>query len=78
MTMCMMAELDESGDTKVIWDTENEAEVAAAREMFERLVTDGNFAAFKAEGKDGHKGKQIRKFDPEAERIILVPPMVGG
>jgi hypothetical protein len=34
------------------------------------------FAAFKI-GSDG-SGAQIRKFDKEAERIIMVPPRVGG
>ncbi len=32
----------------------------------------------KAEGKKGDKGEQIRTFDPDAERIILVKPLVGG
>jgi len=34
--------------------------------------------AYKAEGKNGERGEQIRKFDPDAERIILAKPLVGG
>jgi hypothetical protein len=73
----IMHELDKSGDTRVMWDRGNEDEVAAARAQFEALTGRG-YLAYKAEGKDGHQGKQIRRFDPEAERIILVKQLVGG
>jgi hypothetical protein len=66
-----------AGDTKLMWDSENEDEVETARSTFEKLTKKG-YAAFKAEGKDGHAGAQIKKFDPEAERIILIPQMQGG
>jgi hypothetical protein len=29
-------------------------------------------------GEGGRKGEQIRAFDPEAEKLILAPPMAGG
>lgn len=75
---CMMAELNETGDTRVIWDSENEDEVEAARATFERLTKDRKFAAFAVKGKGGAQGERIHTFDPEAERIILVPQTVGG
>lgn len=65
------------GDTKLMWDADNKDETEAARATFDRLTGKG-FVAFKAEGKDGHKGEQIRRFDPAIERIILIPAMQGG
>lgn len=64
------------GDLKVIWDSENEDEVELAEKQFDEAKEKG-FLAFKAK-KDGSKGKQIEKFDPEAERIIMIPPIAGG
>lgn len=63
------------GDMKISWNPANEREVAAARESFERRIKDG-WAAFRA--KLGSKGERITKFDPDAERIIFVPPISGG
>jgi hypothetical protein len=46
--------------------------------MFDKLVTNGKHAAFAVKGKSGAKGERIHAFDPDAERIILVPQIVGG
>lgn len=72
-----MAVLDQTGDSKIIWNSENEDEVAAARNQFNELVSTKKFAAYRV-NRAGNKGEQIRKFDQEAEAIIMVPPMVGG
>lgn len=64
------------GDLKLIWDSENEDEVELAKHQFDEAKEKG-FLAFKAK-KDGSKGKQIEKFDPESERIIMTPPIAGG
>lgn len=69
--------LDTTGDTKLIWDRNNEDEVSAARKMFDDLKRK-QFMAYKAEGKEGKKGEVIHNFDPDAERIIMAPRMVGG
>lgn len=74
----MMAELNETGDTKVIWDRTNPDEVANARATFERLTKDRKFIAFSVKGKNGDKDERIYEFDPDAERIILVPQNKGG
>lgn len=64
------------GDTKVAWSKDNTDEVAAARRTFEDLTEKG-FVAFKVE-KVERQGERVLVFDPNAEQIILVPPMQGG
>jgi len=73
-TMCVMTG---AGDTKILWDSSNRVEVDAARDHFNDLVKK-RYLAFKAEGREGTRGSQIRDFDPNLERIIMVPPSVGG
>lgn len=73
----LMSTLDRSGDIRVMWDRTNADEVQSARRQFDQALKDG-FLAYRAEGKQGERGTQIRQFDPEAERIILVKQNVGG
>lgn len=68
--------LDHTGDTKHMWDSEKSDEVDAARAVFDTLKRKG-YALFRAK-KDGDKGTLMQTFDPDAERLIAVPPMVGG
>lgn len=68
--------LDMSGDTKHIWDSEKNDEVEAMEALFEELTEKG-YKAFKVD-KDGDKGKKMKKFDPDAEKMIMVPPLQGG
>jgi hypothetical protein len=67
--------LGKGGDTRISWNSENDIEVAAAKETFEKRIKE-NWSAFRE--KKGIKGDKIKIFDPEAERIILVPPISGG
>lgn len=68
--------LDGTGDTRVQWRKTDPDETRAARSSFDDYRTKG-YAAFKVNAA-GNKGEQIDAFDPTAERMILVPPMVGG
>lgn len=68
--------MDESGDTKVIWDSKNEDEVAAARKTFNDLMKKGYIAY--AVGKDGEKDRVVKEFDETSERLILAKPIRGG
>jgi hypothetical protein len=68
--------LDRTGDTKLIWDSNNPDEVANAQETFDKLKKKG-FIAYSVE-KGGGKGKVLAKFDPQAEKIIMTPAMAGG
>jgi hypothetical protein len=64
------------GDIKTIWDRNNSDEVEAARAQFKKM-TDKGFLAYTVK-KSGRKGDQIHEFDPDAEKIILTPPVRGG
>lgn len=68
--------LSDEGDTKVIWDPKNNDEASAAEAQFDILIGKG-FKAFSVE-KDGGKGREIKKFDPKAGKIIMVPKIQGG
>lgn len=63
------------GDLKISWNSENEKEITVARETFDKRIKEG-WSAFRE--KMGIKGDKIRIFDPDAERIVLVPPISGG
>ena len=71
-----MAVMDSTGDTKLIWEEENSAEVEAAREMFDSLKRKGYLAY--AVNKKGDKGDVLDRFDPSAEKIIMSPQLRGG
>jgi hypothetical protein len=69
--------LDSGGDTKIMWNADNHDEVQAAKAHF-KLLREKHYLAFKAEGREGTRGTQINEFDPDLERIIMVPRSVGG
>ena len=64
------------GDERIEWDPGIDEEVARAEKEFYDALERG-MAAFKTDRR-GERGEQIRKFDPNEEVIILVPPLRGG
>jgi hypothetical protein len=74
--MAEMCVMDRSGDTKTIFDPNNEAEVAAAEATFKALKKKG-YMAYRVTG-EGGKGEAMHAFDARAGKIILSPPVVGG
>ncbi len=66
-----------AGDLKINWNKSDDKEVDEARKAFDDHIAKGGLA-YTAYGKNFEKGEQIKKFDPNAERIVLVPQMVGG
>lgn len=75
--MGVMAVMDpKEGDVRVIWDPDRPEEVESARAQFQTLRGKG-YAAYRVTA-TGRKGEVIREFDPDAEKIILAPAMVGG
>jgi len=74
----MISKLDEEGDSRIEWDPENEEEVKAAEEMFKTNLKIDGMKAYEL-GKDGKKAdKELKRFNPNAGHIILVPRIAGG
>jgi len=74
--MGVLIEMSIEGDVKKLWDKNNQDEVDDAERSFDELKAKG-YIAYKVK-KSGKKGSIIRDFDPDAEKIILSPPMAGG
>jgi hypothetical protein len=68
--------MDRTGDTKIVWDSGNADDVAAAKDTYDKLKKKG-YMAYTVK-RNGDKGEVIHDFDAEAEKIILAPRMVGG
>jgi len=68
--------MDGSGDTKVTWEVEKQETVSLAEKLFNAKVGAG-FNAYRM-FPGGQPGEQIVDFDPNAGRIVLVPPLAGG
>lgn len=75
-TKHLMEVMDSSGDTKIIWDPNNEHEVGCARQTFDKLREKG-FQAWTVKP-NGETDKRIDTFDPQLKAIIMVPRVVGG
>ena len=74
----MIRKLDETGDSSLDWDPENEKEVKAAEEMFKANMKIEGMKAYEV-GKDGKKvDKELKRFNPNSAHIILVPRIAGG
>lgn len=78
----IMAVIDESGDDRIQWDPKDPEQVGKARQRFEDLTkpySQGGkgYMAYRV-NKRGGEGEVITAFDPNAERIILRPQMIGG
>jgi hypothetical protein len=68
--------LDASGDSRTIWNPENQDEVDAAKATFDRLKGKG-YLAYSVD-EDGGRGEVMQRFDPHAGRIIMSRPLAGG
>lgn len=83
MTTGTISTMGPEGDTKLMWDSADPDQVAAAEAHFNALARPRSkggkgYLAYKAQGTEGARGEQIRTFDPSAERIIMVPQSAGG
>ena len=64
------------GDLKLEWNSDNDTETDLAKKAFEKAKKDG-MLIYKMK-KDGSQGTQIKDWDPNAERIIATPALIGG
>ncbi|HEX4393321.1 MAG TPA: hypothetical protein VH084_17530 [Mycobacterium sp.] len=67
---------DNTGDTRIEWDKNNATEVELARKNFDEHKAK-RYLAYKTRA-DGSRGELLRNFDPDAERILMTPQLVGG
>lgn len=67
------------GDTKIIWNPDNDAEVEAARGLFDKLVNEKRCMAYRV-GQDleADRSRRVSVFDRNAEKLIIVPQIAGG
>jgi len=72
----LLAVLDSTGDTRIMWDPARPDEVEMAQDAFKKAKKKG-YVAHKV-GTDGEPGEVIRDFDPRAGKIIMTPQLVGG
>jgi len=68
--------LSQSGDDRIVWDSEDGREAKEAKKKFVELLEKG----YKAYSVDlnGQKNRRITEFDVEAEEILMVPPTAKG
>lgn len=69
--------IDQTGDTKIMWDKNNPDEVAMAKAAFDQAKKK-KMSVFEAVGKKGEAGDRVDEWDPSIERLIAVPQMAGG
>ena len=72
-----LAVMGQRGDTKVMWNPRDEDETKAAKKTWDDLVGKKRFLGFRVK-RDGKQGEQVTEFDPNAAKLIIVPPMAGG
>ena len=75
----MISKLDESGDSRIEWDPDKDDEIKVAQDMFDASMKIPGMKAYEVE-KDGTKNvsRPLKKFNPNAAKIILVPQIAGG
>ena len=69
--------LASSGDKKIQWNPQAEAEVEVAEMAFDKLVNEEGYKAFKVK-KDGSKGGMVKKFKADLGMLIMIPVAAGG
>lgn len=75
--MGTLAVMGQPGDTKIMWNPDNEDEVKAAKKTWDELVGKKRFIGFRVK-RDGEPGERIAEFDASAAKLIIAPPMAGG
>lgn len=71
-----MSVMDASGHKQLKWNMDKPDEIAAAQEIFDRLVEKG-YSAFGSKNKTEQK-HAMKTFDPTMEELVMVPRTVGG
>jgi len=73
--LCIM---DETGDTRIMWDPAKTDEVDVARAAFDAARKKG-MVAYRVDPTSGEKTAEvIRTFDATAGKVIMAPALRGG
>lgn len=75
--MGTLAIIDSTGDTKIDWDANKPFEIEQARKKFNEALKGGG-KAFRVNHFGDKTKDEIKEFDPDAEHIVIVKPLVGG
>ena len=68
-----------AGDTTIRWNANNPEEVELARKAYEAYKKKHPQAlAYRTDRNEKKEANSIKDFDPNAELILMVEPMVGG
>lgn len=67
--------MNDTGHDTRTWDSDDLASVKEAEAAFNKMMGGTRAAAYRMEGT---KGEQIRKFDPNAETILIHQALSGG
>jgi len=72
--------LDVTGHTTKKWDTANKAEMEIVQRLYSDLTKKGYkaFSITKGEGDNATVSEPRGTFDPEAKKMLLVPPIQAG
>ena len=73
--MAVQVVMDQSGDSRHIFDSNDDAAVALAEQRFMKLTGAGFTAAVRS---DIGEPRVIKRFDPKAEETLFYPRLVGG
>ena len=75
--MGVMRKLNHYGDTETHWEPDDKTAVKIARALFDGHLISGGMA-FLVPPDPREPAEVIRKFNPDAEEIVLAPRLVGG
>ena len=72
---CKLSMMDSSGDKEVTWHPDSPSEVAAAKAIFDAVRRRGYLVYSQPAGGNA---VALGQFDPNAEDMVAVPPIVAG
>ena len=75
--MGTMHVLGRQGDQVMTWDPENALQTEHVRQAFNGKVAAG-FTGFRVGPESLKDAERLSEFDPQAQRIVLVPQIAGG
>jgi hypothetical protein len=74
-----MAEANNIGDTKVMWDPNDDASVSAAKAAFDDATRGKKrMVAYNVDDTGQKTDAIVKEFDPALGRMILMPQIQGG